>query len=174
MKRITRRIRLLHCKVALVLGARVYRSGKLSGPLKDRVDTAIRLYNAGKVEKLLMSGDNRFSHYNEPQCMRDYAVAHGVSAEDVVMDFAGRRTYDSVYRAKHIFGQDKLIVVTQGFHLDRALYLCTRLGVNAYGVPGKWVGRRIYRVREIPASISAVLDTCVWHPRPVMGRREKI
>jgi SanA protein len=101
-------------------------------------------------------------------------VAQGVPPEDVAMDFAGRRTYDSVYRARHIFGQNRLIMVTQGFHMDRALFLCDRLGVEAYGVPGRWSGKRSSRIREIPACVSAVIDTCILHPKPVMGRRERI
>lgn len=161
-------------KVALVLGAYVFPDGELSLPLRDRVNTAIKLYKAGKVEKLLMSGDNRFHHYNEPQRMADYAISKGVPAEDVVADFAGRRTYDSVYRAKHIFGQDRLIVVTQGFHLDRALFLCDKLGVDAYGVPGKWPGAFKSKIREIPASINAIIDVYILRPVPILGDKEEI
>ncbi|MEN6371420.1 MAG: ElyC/SanA/YdcF family protein [Armatimonadota bacterium] len=162
------------CKVALVLGARVLKNGQLSGLLKDRVDTAIGLYKAGKAEKLLMSGDNRFSHYNEPKKMADYAISQGVPAADVVMDFAGRRTYDSVYRAKHIFGQGRMIIVTQRFHMDRALFICEKLGVEAYGVPGKWTGAFRSKVRELPAAFSAVTDAYILHPVPIMGKKEKI
>jgi SanA protein len=161
------------CRVALVLGAKIFRSGKLSDVLKDRVDTAIKLYKAGKVEKLLMSGDNRFTHYNEPERMADYAIAQGVPAEDIVMDFAGRRTFDSVYRAKHIFGQDRMIIVTQRFHMDRALFICRTLGVKAYGVPGKYAGSRRSIIREVPAAISAVIDAYILRPTPVMGRMRK-
>lgn len=163
-----------HCKVALVLGTKVLPDGRLCPLLRDRVDTAIRLYKEGKVDKLLMSGDNRFSHYNEPKRMAEYAIGKGVPQEDVAMDFAGRRTYDSIYRAKHIFGQNRLIVVSQGFHLERALFLSNKLGVDAYGVPGRWPGNIKSRVREIPACMSAIADVYVLHPSPILGRKEKI
>lgn len=164
------------CRVALVLGSKVYPSGKLSVMLKDRLDTAIGLYRAGKVERLLMSGDNRASHYNEPQRMRDYALAKGVPSKDVVADFAGRRTYDSVYRARHIWGQRRFIVVSQGFHVDRAVFLARHLGIHAYGLRADKPGHASPRalIRELPASLLAVLDAYLRHPRPVMGKREKI
>lgn len=165
-----------HCRVALVLGAGVKPNGRLSTLLKDRADAAIELYRAGKVDKLLMSGDNRVSHYNEPMRLRDYAVAHGVRPEDVLMDFAGRRTYDSVYRAKHIFRQDRLIIVSQRFHLDRAIFLSRHIGVRAYGLGAdkpKHFSLRAH-VRELGASAGALVDVYLRHPRPVMGRREPI
>ena len=123
-------------RVAIVLGARVYPNGRLSGMLRDRVDTAIELYKAGKVQKLLMTGDNSHVDYNEPDAMKAYAVAQGVPAADIQPDYGGRRTYDSCYRAKAVFQVDEAIVVTQGFHLSRVLFLCTELGVDAVGVPG--------------------------------------
>jgi SanA protein len=163
------------CRVALVLGARVRSNGKLSLLLQDRVDKAIELYQAGKVDKLLMSGDNRFDHYNEPKRMQEYAIACGVPEEDIAMDFAGRRTYDSVYRAKHIFGVDKLTVVTQSFHLDRALYYCSHLGVKACGMKADERPVRLRTlIREIPGSLGAMMEVRFWEPRPIMGEREKI
>lgn len=161
-------------RVAVVLGTRVHPSGKPSWVLQDRLDTAIALYKAGKVEKLLMSGDNRFHHYNEPERMMEYATKHGVQEDDVAADYAGRRTYDTVYRARHIFGLDEFIVVSQEFHLDRTLFLCDKLGVQAYGMASeKQVGRQT-RVREALACVGAVVDVYIRHPRPVMGKREKI
>ena len=164
------------CRVALVLGAEVRPNGKPCVLLKDRLDAGIELYRAGKVSKLLMSGDNRTSHYNEPQRMRDYAVARGIPSEDVAMDFAGRRTYDSVYRARRIWGLRRFIVVSQGFHVDRAVFLARRLGIRAYGLradkPGHCSPRAL--VRALPASFLAVLDAYVRHPRPIMGKRERI
>ena len=163
------------CRVALVLGALVYPSGRLSSVLRERVDKAVFLYKAGKVEKLLMSGDNRFTHYNEPDRMKDYAVAHGVPACDVATDYSGRRTYDSVCRARRIFGQDKLIVVTQSFHLNRALFYCDHLGVKAYGVASDVdpIPLRCL-IREYPSCLGALVDTYLRQPHPVMGRRESI
>jgi SanA protein len=140
------------------------------------LNTAIKLYRAGKVDKLLMSGDNRFIHYNEPQRMRDYAIEHGVAPADIVMDYAGRRTYDSVYRAKHIFGLKSIVIVSQRSHVERALFISRRVGINACGVPADvkshWNARMA--IREIPACVSAAIDVYIRHPKPVMGRRESI
>jgi SanA protein len=163
------------CRVALVLGARVYPNGRLSPLLRDRLDRAVDLYRAGKVKKLLMSGDNRFTHYSEPDRMKEYAVAHGVPACDVAADYAGRRTYDSVCRAKRIFGQDELVVVTQSFHLDRAIFYCDHLGVKAYGVPSD--SHPVYMrtlIREFPSCLGAFADIYLRHPHPVMGKKEHI
>lgn len=165
-----------HARVALVLGAKVRPNGSLSVLLADRVDSAIALYKAGVVDKLLMSGDNRFSHYNEPRRMRDYAIKRGVPAKDVAMDFAGRRTYDSVYRAKHIFGIKRMVVVSQRFHLDRAIFLCDRAGVHATGFAADKNGHRNMRVevREYAASLGAIADVYLRKPRPVGGKRESM
>lgn len=165
-----------HRRVAIVLGAGVRPDGRLSTLLADRVDTGVRLYKAGKADILLMSGDNRVSHYNEPQRMRQYAIKQGVRAEDVKADYAGRRTYDTVYRAKHIFGVDRCTIVTQGFHVDRTLFLCSRLGVDAYAVPADVPGHSSLkaRVREIPACLGALVDIYLRRPSPVMGKPEKI
>ena len=114
---------------AIVLGAGYLPSGRLSSALADRMDTAIALYQAGKVNKLLLTGDNRVADYNEPAAMAAYAQARGVPREDLVLDYAGRRTYDSCYRASVIFGAEQAILVTQDFHLPRALYTCNQLGL---------------------------------------------
>ncbi len=102
--------------------------------LYDRVATAVDLYQRGLVNKLLLTGDNRFVNYNEPEAMRRTAVKLGVPDEDLVLDYAGRRTYDSCYRAREIFGVNRAILVTQAFHLDRALYLCDAFGIDSVGV----------------------------------------
>jgi len=162
------------CKVALVLGARVRPNGTLSNSLVSRVDKAIALYKAGKVKKLLMSGDNRFVNYNEPERMKEYAVKRGVPPEDIVSDYAGRRTYDSVYRARHIFGRRRMIVVTQSFHIDRAIFLCEHLGVDAYGLSSSNVGDIRATIREIPACLGAMVDVYLRHPHPVMGKKERL
>jgi SanA protein len=162
------------CRVAVVLGSRVYPSGALCTILARRVDKAIELYKAGKVEKLLMSGDNSVTHYNEPKRMLDYAVRHGVPREDIGMDFAGRSTYASVYRAKHIFGLNKFIVVSQAYHLDRTIFLCSSLGVDAYGAAAEMPHYPKGPLREFPACVQAIADAYVRHPVPIMGEREKI
>ncbi len=163
-------------RVALVLGAGIGPDGQLSVHLRDRVDAGIELYQARKVAKLLMSGDNRFLNYNEPDRMKEYAVRRGVPASDVFCDYAGRRTYDSIYRAKHIFGLSQLIVVSQRFHLDRALFLCEHIGVDAYGLAADRPGHRNTRVesREFPACVLSLVDVYIHQPRPIMGEKEGI
>lgn len=163
-----------HCHYALVLGAKVMPGGELSKSLACRVEKAAELWREGKVDKLLMSGDNRFANYNEPARMRDYAVRRGVPREFIVLDYAGRRTYDSVYRARYIFGLRKLIVVTQSFHVDRAVFLCDHLGVRAYGVQANASGDLRASIREIPACLGALADVYLLHPHPVMGKKEAI
>jgi SanA protein len=161
-------------RVAIVFGARVYADGRLSAMLHDRVETAVQLYHAGKVQKLLLSGDNRFADYNEPARMRDYALSRGVPAEDIQLDYAGRRTYDTCYRAKAIFQLQSAMLVTQGFHLPRALFTCRGLGVEAVGVsadlrPYGRLSIRWSKTREIPATIVALFDVVRRQPAPVLG-----
>jgi SanA protein len=159
-------------RVAIVFGAGVWPNGRLSAVLEDRVLTAVDLYRTGKVRKLLMTGDNRFVDYNEPAHMRAYALALGVPEEDIVLDYAGRRTYDSCYRARHIFGVTDAILLTQAYHLDRALFTARRLGIDAVGVPADrqpYAFIRRYWWREILATAVAWWQVTVSHPLPVMG-----
>ncbi len=165
--------------VAVVFGAGLWRDGSPTPVLKDRVETAAQLYFAGKVEKLLMSGDNRTADYNEPEAMREYARSLGVPDKDIVLDYAGRRTYDTCYRAGAIFGLTDVILVTQDFHLPRAIYTCNMLGLDAVGVTAQG---RVYRrssvvywnVRELAATVTALVDVHVTHPLPVLGSPEPI
>lgn len=162
-------------RAAIVFGAGLRRDGGPTPVLRDRVKTAAQLYFDGKVEKLLMSGDNSRESYNEPQAMRDYAVSLGVPAGAIVLDYAGRRTYDTCYRAKAIFGLEDAILVTQAFHLPRALYTCNNLGVKAVGVPadlGTYGAEWFWRVRELPATLQAMLDVHLTRPRPILGDPE--
>ncbi len=159
-------------RVAIVFGAGVWPDGRLSAILEDRVYTAVQLYRAGKVEKLLMTGDNRFIEYNEPGHMRAYALSLGVPDEDIVLDYAGRRTYDSCYRARHIFGVSSAILVTQAYHLDRALFTARALGIDAVGVAADrqpYVYLRRYWWREMLATPVAWWEVHISHPLPVMG-----
>ena len=161
-------------RVALVFGAGITRDGRPQAALADRVWTAAELYKAGKVRKLLMSGDNRFIDYNEPEAMRRYALELDVPDGDIVLDYAGRRTYDTCYRADYIFGVQEAVLVTQWFHLDRALYTCDKLGLDAVGVAAD---RRDYYLarywwwREVAAVSKAWLDLNVLHPTPVLGEK---
>ena len=166
-------------RAAIVFGAGVWRNGTASPVLQDRVQMAASLYFEGKVEKILMSGDNRFVDYNEPEVMREVAISLGVPDEAIVLDYAGRRTYDTCYRAKAIFGVSEAILVTQAFHLPRALYECNRLGIDAVGVE---TNLRVYRkssvlywnARELFATVAALWDVNISHPIPVLGNPEPI
>lgn len=166
-------------RVAIVFGAGLTRDGSPTIVLRDRVTTAVNLYKSGKVDKLLMSGDNRFIYYNEPGAMMSYAISLGVPRDDIVLDYAGRRTYDTCYRARHIFGVTEAVLVTQRFHLPRALFTCNSLGIHASGV---LADQRTYRksalvawnVREVPATFMALVDVWLRRPVPVLGKPEPI
>jgi vancomycin permeability regulator SanA len=179
MNRIYQKENVPHERVAIVFGAGLRRDGTPTPILRDRVETAAELFFSGKVEKMLMSGDNRFMNYNEPESMRRYALSLGVPDDAIVLDYAGRRTYDTCYRAKAIFGVKDALLVTQQFHLPRALFLCNALGVKAYGVEAKnrqyWGGSLlIWNVREQLATVGAFLDVYVNNPLPVLGKPEPI
>ena len=166
-------------RAAIIFGAGLQRDGSATPILRDRVAAAAELYFSGKVEKLLMSGDNRFVDYNEPGAMRAYALSLGVPGDAIVLDYAGRRTYDTCYRAKAIFGLTEAILVTQSFHLPRALYLCNQLGVDSLGVEADL---RVYRkssvlywnMRELIAAAAALWDVNISHPVPMLGDPEPI
>lgn len=165
--------------VAIVFGAGLWRDGSPTPVLQDRVTTAVDLYHAGKVKKLLLSGDNRFVDYNEPAAMKRIALSLGVPEEDIVLDYAGRRTYDTCYRAGAIFGVTQAVLVTQAFHLPRAVYTCNQLGVDAVGVRADRrayprVSRFYWNVRELFATLTALLDVHILHPLPVLGAPEPI
>jgi SanA protein len=166
-------------RVAIVFGAGLWRDGTPTPVLRDRVQTAANLYFDSKVEKLLMSGDNRTLDYNEPESMRQYALSLGVPDGAIVLDYAGRRTYDTCYRARDIFGVKSAILVTQGFHLPRALFLCNMLGVDGVGVPAdlqyyRKASRAIWEFREVLATIDSINDILYKKPIPVLGDPEPI
>lgn len=166
-------------RVVIVFGAGLLRDGSAGPVLSDRMQTAVNLYQAGKVDKLLASGDNRFIEYNEPEAMRQYALDQGVPNEDIVLDYAGRRTYDTCYRAKHIFGVDEAILVTQEFHMPRALTLCNWFGVDSVGVEADnryflKRSRAWWNFRETLAVFQAAWDLMVAKPLPVLGEPEPI
>jgi SanA protein len=166
-------------KVAIVFGAEVKKDGTPSVVLRDRIETAVALYQIGKVEKLLMSGDNRFVNYNEPESMRQYALTLGMPDSDIVLDYAGRRTYDTCYRAKEIFGVNSAILVTQGFHLPRALFLCKAFGMDVIGVEAEHYYylkrlRLFWNARELLASVQSVWDAYLIKPLPILGEPERI
>jgi SanA protein len=166
-------------RVAIVFGAGLTRSGLPTPVLRDRVETAAALYRAGKVEKLLLSGDSQLHGYSEPDAMREYALSLGVPASALVLDYAGLRTYDTCYRARAIFGLDSALLVTQDWHLPRALFTCNALGLKAAGVEAVnrhyWpVMLMIWNLREQVATAGALVDLYVSHPAPMLGSPEPI
>jgi len=163
--------------VALVLGAEVYPDGSPSPFVAARLDIARRLLTAGKVKAILVSGDHSRWEYDEPGAMEVYLIAHGVPASRIALDYAGFDTYDSCSRANRIFGVRQAIVVTQTYHLDRAVALCRSLGVDANGVGDDTV--RIYQgpwrrsvIRERGAVVKAVLDVASHRDPVFLGRHE--
>ncbi len=163
-------------KVAIVLGAGVKSDGTPSDILKDRLVTASELYEQGKAEKILVSGDNRWHHYNEPKVMKKYLVRElGVSESDVFEDFAGRRTYDTCIRAQEIWNINRAILVTQEFHLYRSLYVCEEFGIEVVGVTATrhlYAGEIYFKSREVLAIHKSVLDLYVKKPKYVSGDKE--
>lgn len=155
---------------ALVLGTSHYSlDGKPSVHFAGRMDAAHRLYAAGRVERLLLSGANPSIHYNEPQRMREALLERGIPDDALVLDYAGRRTLDSVRRARDVFGQRELIIVSQPYHLYRALFLADHDGIRAYGLAATGPGlRQRWRTewREVLARMLAVLDVYLLETEP--------
>lgn len=152
----------------LVLGAGVREDGTPSHMLEDRLKTGLAVMQAGGAPKLLMSGDHGRQDYNEVGVMKAYAVAAGISGADVFMDHAGFSTYESLYRAHAVFGAERVIIVSQGYHLYRALYIARALGIEAVGVSAdlrSYAGQSMREVREIVARIKDTL-WCVFRPTP--------
>jgi len=158
----------------IILGAGVYGDDTPSLMLEDRLIKGIELYDKECGPKLLMSGDHGKKYYDEVNVMKSYAVDKGVLSSDVFMDHAGFSTYESMYRAKNIFGVDKAIIVTQRYHLSRALYVAKAMGIDAYGVAAEdieYVGQEARDVREFLARGKDFL-TAIFKPKPtVMGEK---
>ena len=152
----------------LVLGCGIHADGSPSRMLADRLSRSVELYELQAAPKLLMSGDHGSAEYNEVATMREYALERGVPSEDIFMDHAGFSTYDSMYRAKEVFGADKIIIVTQDYHLYRAIYIAQELGMEAYGVAAKDVrysGQTMRDIREILARVKDFFFT-MFKPKP--------
>lgn len=152
----------------LVLGCQVKDDGKPSHMLADRLKRGIELYNVGAAPKMLMSGDHGREEYDEVNVMKDYAVARGVPSEDVFMDHAGFSTYESLFRARDVFCADKVIIVTQEYHLYRALYIAEKLGIDAYGVScdyRTYYGQFMREIREILARDKDFIKL-IFRPEP--------
>ncbi len=153
-------------ETALILGAAVYADGDLTPVYKSRVDKAIELYNAKKVSKILASGDNSTVEHNEVNPVRDYLLAKGVPDVDIYLDHAGFDTYSTMYRARDIFKVTSVVIVTQSFHMPRAIFIARALGVNAYGLPTDDEKVKFFNyVREIFANEKALINL-ILHRQP--------
>ncbi|GAA1500487.1 ElyC/SanA/YdcF family protein [Dactylosporangium maewongense] len=163
--------------VALVFGAQVYADGTPSPFLEARLELARRLLETGKVKVLLVSGDNMHHDYDEPTAMRAWLMEHGVPDRKIVRDYAGFDTYDTCARAKRVFGVTQVTVVTQSFHLPRAVMLCRRLGLDAAGVGDDSVSKfkSVWRAnarREYPACVKVVYDVASGRDPVYLGQHE--
>ncbi|WP_344833700.1 SanA/YdcF family protein [Actinocorallia longicatena] len=162
-------------EVALVLGAGIYPDGLPTPFLAGRLDTAVRLYSLGKVRAILVSGDNSRKSYDEPEVMKNYLVSRGVPAEKIVLDYAGFDTWDSCVRAGKVFGVKSVTVVSQDFHMARAVALCRQAGLSAEGVGNsqKDRARTLYGyAREIPATLKAMNDVLLDNDPRFLGPKE--
>ena len=153
----------------IVPGAQVFANGQPSQMLKDRLDVAVAIFKTGRTNRILVSGDHGQVEYDEVDTMRNYLLAQGVPAECIFMDHAGFDTYDTMYRARDVFQIQKAIVVTQEFHLLRALYIGQQLGLDVHGVasdPRVYARADFYRLREYLARSKAFIECEITHPQP--------
>ena len=152
----------------LVLGCQVKEGGEPSHMLRDRLQRGVEVHEYGASEKLLMSGDHGRTDYNEVETMKQYAINEGIESEDIFMDHAGFSTYESIYRAKEVFGVKKMVIITQEYHLYRALYIAEKLGIEAYGVASDYhiyAGQSMRDLREVLARAKDFVTTIV-KPEP--------
>lgn len=155
----------------IVLGAAVRPSGEPSLMLKDRLDKAIELYEAGVSDTIIVSGDHREEYYDEVNTMKNYLIEAGIPSEDIFMDHGGLSTYDTMYRAVNIFDVEKAVIVTQKYHMYRAIYDAKSLGIDAYGVSAKEVrynGQTKRDIRELLARIKDI-GWCVTNQKSEIG-----
>lgn len=162
-------------RVAIVLGAGL--DGEKPSPLlADRIDAAMELLDEGRVDLLLMSGDNTTQYYDEPTVMRTSAIEQGAAPEQVAPDYAGRRTWDTCVRARRVFGVEDAVVVTSAFHVDRAIAACRAAGIDVSGFSvddDRFGGRdrTVWRARELAATARVLADAWVLRPEPAVGGR---
>ena len=162
-------------KVGVVLGASKYvKNGRINLFYKYRVDAAVALYKAGKIDFVLVSGDNGSKDYDEPSTFKEDLIARGIPEEKIHLDYAGFRTLDSMVRAKEIFGQDSITVISQKFHNERAIYLANRHDIYAIGFNAKDVSARYgfkVGVRERLARVKMVLDLLIGKQPKYLGKK---
>ena len=152
----------------MVLGCQVKEDGEPSHMLRDRLQRGVEVYDFGASEKLLMSGDHGRTDYNEVETMKQYAIDEGIESKYIFMDHAGFSTYESIYRAKEVFGVKKMVIITQEYHLYRALYIAEKLGIEACGVASDYhiyAGQSMRDLREVLARAKDFVTTIV-KPEP--------
>lgn len=160
-------------RVAIVFGASVHGNRDLSPILADRVERAIDLYEARKVDRILVSGDNRHPTYNEPGAMYDYLVARQVPPDHIIVDTSGRSTYETCLRAREVFGLRQAVLVSQGFHLPRALFIANELGISAVGMAGDLRLAKSFgyqNIREVIAELKAWFNIRIAPPAELESR----
>lgn len=163
-----------HFATGMVLGAGVNSKGRPYKELQARLDVAADAVLAHKVDKLILSGDNRFEYYDEPTAMRNYLVqVRHIPADKLVADFAGRSTYESCERAAKIFGQHKTVIYSAGSHLPRAIYLCRTFGIDAYGVSSGVEANNSGR-RELMARVKALFNVYIRGEKTILGTPIKV
>lgn len=165
-------------KVGLLLGTSKYTgSGRINLFYKYRIEAAVKLYKAGKIKYVLISGDNGTESYNEPKTIKTDLIANGIPEDKIVLDYAGFRTYDSVIRAKKVFGQNAIIVISQEFHNQRAIYIARKNDIKAYAFSARNVGSSYGRktmIREYFAKVKAYLDVLFNKNPKFLGDQIKI
>lgn len=166
-------------KVALLLGTSRYRVGGTTNLyFKYRIDAAVELYQSGKIKHIIVSGDNRVENYNEPKQMQIVLLSRGIPESAITLDYAGFRTLDSVVRCKKVFGQKKFIIISQRFHVERALFIAKKYDIDAIGFaaqdpPGKYSIKT--KIREVFAKTKAVIDLYLINKKPkFLGEKEII
>jgi SanA protein len=155
---------------AMVLGAGIH-NNKPSWVLRERLDTALAMYRQSKIKTILVSGSNQSPSYNEPAVMKKYLIDEGVPSENIVEDFGGRRSIDSCWRAKNVFKLEKVVLISQYFHLPRSNFLCKKFGLQTYPVVANdsgWTVTLTGYLREFPSTWQAFIDTRGDY-QPVIG-----
>tara|TARA_B100000809_G_C15120570_1_gene524105 strand:- start:750 stop:1424 length:675 start_codon:yes stop_codon:yes gene_type:complete len=166
-------------KVALMLGTSRYTvRGTTNLYFKYRIDAAVELYQSGKIKHIIVSGDNRMENYNEPKQMQKALMSRGIPESAITLDYAGFRTLDSVVRCKKVFGQTKFIIISQQFHVERALFIAHKYDIDAIGFaaqdpPEKYSTKT--KIREVFAKTKAVIDLYLINKKPkFLGKKEVI
>ncbi len=148
-------------ETVMILGASVRQNKIMSNMLKDRANTAIEIYKTNKAENILISGDGKEKNYNEVEVVKNYLLEQGIPKEKILLDYFGFDTYDSLYRARDVFGIKNIIISTQDFHLPRAIFIAQSLGLQAYGITAdkqKYKNMELNIGRELLATVKAYFD----------------